>query len=110
MAKIRVKFCNINKTVPLKKSDIAKILSMYAVELKNRFELLKTDEKMPDVLWQEICLIMIETIVKVIPYKKPEKKPKLALRGSYQNCRAKKSSQSNKKIECRFPKHSKESQ
>lgn len=54
MAKIRVKSCNINKTVPLKKFVITKILSTYAVGLKNRFEMLNTAEKMPDALWQII--------------------------------------------------------
>ena len=42
VAKITVKLSNIKKTVPPKKFDVSKIPLSYAVEVKNRFELLRS--------------------------------------------------------------------
>lgn len=48
-------------TVPTKQFDITKIPSTYAVEMKNRFELLDIAKKRLNVLWQEIQSTIIET-------------------------------------------------
>ncbi|RWS06003.1 endonuclease-reverse transcriptase-like protein [Dinothrombium tinctorium] len=76
VAKIKVKLCNIKKTAPPKKFDVSKIPPSYAVDVKNRFELLDTSEKQPDELWQHFQSIILETATKNIPHRKREKKCK----------------------------------
>lgn len=51
---IRVKLRNITMEDPTEKFDITQIPSTFAVEMKNRFELLDTAKKKHNVLWQEI--------------------------------------------------------
>ena len=72
-AKIKVKFCRIKKLVPSKRYDVSADLTSYAVELKNRFELLRTDEKLPEELWQEMETIISSAAEKHVPHKKSEK-------------------------------------
>lgn len=48
---------------PTEKFDNTKMLSTYAIEMKNRFELLDIAKKKLNVLWQEIQPTIIATAV-----------------------------------------------
>ena len=46
----------------------------YLVEVKNRFKVLDLIDRVPDELWMEVCDIVQETGIKIIPKKKKCKK------------------------------------
>lgn len=50
-----------------KRFDTTKIPSTYVIEVKNKFELLNTAEKMRDEQWQGIQSAIIETADRHIP-------------------------------------------
>ncbi|MBN3288198.1 CFDP2 protein, partial [Polyodon spathula] len=73
VATVKLKFCNTKQTVAAKKFNTEKISPSYAVEVKNRFNLLTTEERHPDELWEEVKACIIETALEHVPYKKPSK-------------------------------------
>ena len=48
----------------------------YAVEVTNRFKGLDLIERVPEELWTEVCDIVQEAVIKIIPKKKKCKKVK----------------------------------
>ena len=51
----------------------------YRVEVRNRFKGLDLIDRVPEELWMEICAIVQETGIKIIPMKKKCKKAKMAV-------------------------------
>ena len=56
--------------------DLNQIPYDYAVEVRNRFQGLDLIDRVPDELWTEVCDIVQETGIKIIPEKKKCKKAK----------------------------------
>ena len=54
--------------------DLNQIPYDYTVEVRNRFKGLGLIDRVPDELWMEICDIIDETGIKIIPKKKKCKK------------------------------------
>ena len=52
---------------------MANISTQYAVEVKNRFDLLSFDDKHPDDIWAEVRQSITEAARKHVPYKKRTK-------------------------------------
>ena len=63
------------KTRPFR-YDLNQIPYDYTVEVRNRFKGLDLIDKVPDELWTEVCDIVQETGIKIIPQKKKCKKEK----------------------------------
>lgn len=73
VAKMKLKLCKIKKNTTQKKFNVDNISPMYAVEVKNRFDLLSPEGKDPDEQWREIRDTTIEIAEKHVPYQKPKK-------------------------------------
>ena len=58
------------------KYDLNQILYDYTVEVRNRFKGLDLIDRVPDELWTEVCDIIQETGIKIIPMEKKCKKAK----------------------------------
>ena len=56
--------------------DLYKIPYDYTVEVTNRFKGLDLIDRVPEVLWEEVCDIVQEAVIKTIPKKKKCKKIK----------------------------------
>ena len=56
--------------------DINQIPYNYTVELTNRFKGLDLIDRVPEELWMEVCDIVPEAVIKIIPKKKKCKKAK----------------------------------
>ena len=50
--------------------DLNQIPSDYTVEVRNRFKGLDLIDRVPDELWTEVCDIVQEAEIKIIPKKK----------------------------------------
>ena len=64
-----------HQTTPIR-SDINQIPYDYTVEVRNRFKGLDLIDREPDELWMEVCDIIQETWIKIIPMEKKCKKAK----------------------------------
>ena len=56
--------------------DLIQIPYDYTVEVRNRFNGLDLIDRVPDELWMEVCDIVQETGIKIIPMEKKCKKEK----------------------------------
>ena len=56
--------------------DLSQIPYDYTVEVRNRFKGLDLIDRVPDELWNEVCDIVQEAMIKTIPKKKKHKKAK----------------------------------
>ena len=56
--------------------DLNQIPYDYTVEVRNRFKGLDLIDRVPDELWNEVCVIVQETGIKTIPMEKKCKKAK----------------------------------
>ena len=56
--------------------DLNQILYNYTVEVTNRFKGLDLIDRVPEELWTEVCDIVQEVVIKIIPKKKKCKKVK----------------------------------
>ena len=56
--------------------DLIQIPYDYTVEVRNRFKGLDLIDRVPDELWMEVCDIVQETGIKIIPMEKKCKKEK----------------------------------
>ena len=56
--------------------DLNQIPYDYTVEVRNRFKGLDLRDRVPEELWMEVCDILQETGIKIIPKKKKSKKAK----------------------------------
>ena len=66
----------VGKTTRPFRYDLNQILYDYTVEVTNRFKVLDLIDRVPDKLWTEVCDIVQETEIKIIPKKKKCKKAK----------------------------------
>ena len=76
IAKFRLKLKKVEKITRPFRYDINQIPYNYTVELTNRFKGLDLIDRVPDVLWTEVCDIVQKTGIKTIPKKKKCKKAK----------------------------------
>ena len=76
VAKVRLKLCKIKKSTIQKRFNVDNISPRYAVEVKNSFDSLSSDEKDPEELWREIRDTTIKIAEKHVPYQKPKKTDK----------------------------------
>ena len=60
----------VGKTNRPLRYDLNQIPYDYTVEVRNRFKGLDLIDRVPDELWMEVCDILQETGIKIIPNKK----------------------------------------
>ena len=60
----------VGKTTRLFRYDLNQIPHDYTVEMTNRFKGLGLIDRMPEELWTEVCDIVQETAIKIIPKEK----------------------------------------
>ena len=61
------------KTTRPFKYDLNQIPYSYTVEMRNRFKGLHVIDRVPKELWTEVCNIVQEVVIKMIPKKKKQK-------------------------------------
>ena len=66
----------VGKTARPFRYDLNQIPSDYTVEVRNRFKGLDPIDRVPDVLWNEVCVTVQETGIKTISMEKKCKKAK----------------------------------
>ena len=66
----------MGKTTRPFRCDLNQIPYDYTVKVRNRFKGLDLTDRVPDELWMEVCDIVQETGIKIIPKKKKCKKAK----------------------------------
>ena len=76
ITKFRLKLKKVGKTTRPFRYDWNQIPYDYTVEVRNRFKGLGLIDRVPDELWMEVCDIVQETGIKIIPKKKKCKKTK----------------------------------
>ena len=76
IAKFRLKFKKVGKTIRLLRYDLNQIPYDYTVEVRNRIKGLDLIDRLPDELWMEARDIVQETGIKTIPMEKKCKKAK----------------------------------
>ena len=76
IAKFRLKLKKVGKTTRPFRYDLNQIPYDYTVEVRNRFKELDLIDRVPDELWNEVCNIVQETGIKIIPMEKKCKKAK----------------------------------
>ena len=74
--KFRLKLKNVGKTTRSFTYDLNRILYDYTVEVTNEFKGLDLIDRVPEGLWTEICNILQEAMIKIIPLKKKKKSKK----------------------------------
>ena len=70
IAKFRLKLKKVGRTSKQFRYDLNQIPYVYTVEVRNRFKGLDLIDRVPDVLWMEVCGIVQETGIKTILKKK----------------------------------------
>ena len=76
ISKFRLQFKKVGKTTRPFRYDLNQIPYDYTVEVRNRFKGLDLIDREPDELWTEVCDIVQETGIKIIPEKRKCKKAK----------------------------------
>ena len=76
IAKFRLKLKNVGKITRPFRYDLNQILYDYTVEVRNKLKGLDLTDRVPDELWTEVCDIVQETGIKIIPMEKKCKKAK----------------------------------
>ena len=66
----------VGKTARPFRNDLNQIPYDYTLEVRNRFKGLDLIDRVPHVLWTEVCDIVQETGIKTIPMEKKCKKAK----------------------------------
>ena len=66
----------VGKTTSPFRYDLNQIPYSYTVEVTNRFKGLDLIDRVPEELWMEVCDIVQEAVIKMIPKKKKCKKAK----------------------------------
>ena len=79
IAKFRVKFKKVGKTTRPFRYDLNQTHCDYTVEVRNRFKKLDLIDRVPDVLWMEVCDTVQEIGTKTIPKKRKCKKSKMVV-------------------------------
>ena len=83
IAKFRLKLRKVGKTTRPFRYDLSQIPYDYTVEVTNRFNGLDLIDRVPEELWTEVCDIVQEAVIKIIPKKKKCKKAKWLSRRPY---------------------------
>ena len=76
IAKFRLKLKKVGKTTRPFRYDLNQIPYDYTVVVRNRFKGLDLIDRIPDELWMEVCDIVQEKGIKIIPMEKKCKKAK----------------------------------
>ena len=76
IAKFRLKLKKVGKTTRPFRYNLSQIPYDYTVEVRNKFKGLDLINRVPEELWMEICDIVQETGIKIIPKQKKCKKAK----------------------------------
>ena len=76
IAKFRLKLKKVGKTTRPFRYDLNQIPYDYTVEVTNRFKGLDLIDRVPKVLWTEVCDTVQKIVIKTIPKKKKCKKAK----------------------------------
>ena len=66
----------VGKTIRPFRYDLNHIPYYYSVEVRNRFKGIDLIDRVPDELWTEVCDIVQETGIRIIPIEKKCKKEK----------------------------------
>ena len=66
----------VGKTTQPFRYELNQIPYHYTVEVTNRFKRLYPIDRVPEELWMEVCDIVPEAVIKIIPKKKKCKKAK----------------------------------
>ena len=74
IAKFRLKLKKVGKTTRPFRYDLNQIPYDYIMEVRNRFKVLDLIDRVPDELWNEVCDIVQETVIKTIPMERNAKK------------------------------------
>ena len=112
--KFRLKLKKVGKTNRPFRYDLNQIPYDYTVKVRNRFKGLYLIDSMPDELWKEDRDKVQEAGIKPFPWKRNEKKSKMAVwEGLTNSCEKKRNEKQRRKgkiqaSECRVPKNSKE--
>ena len=69
-----LKLKKVEKTTRPFKYDLNQIPYNYTVKVRNRFKGLDLIDRVPDELWTEVCNIVQETGIKIIPMERNAKK------------------------------------
>ena len=72
--KFRIKLKKVGKTARPFRYDLHQIPYDYTVEVRNRFKGLDMIDRVPEEIWTEVCDIVQETGIKIIPMEKKCKK------------------------------------
>ena len=83
IAKFRLKLKKVGETTTPFSYDLNQIPYDCTVELRNRFKGLDLIDRVPEVLWMEVCDIVQETGIKTTPKKRNAKKQNGCLRRPY---------------------------
>ena len=67
IAKFRLKLKKVGKTTRSFRYDLNQIPYDYTVKVTNRFKGLDLIDKVPEKLWTEVCNIVQEAVIKIIP-------------------------------------------
>ena len=88
----------VGKTTRPFRYDLNQIPYDYTVEVRNRFRGLDLIDRVPDELWTEVCDIVQETGIKIIPMERKCKKAKwLSREGLTNSCEKKRSEKQRRK-------------
>ena len=90
IAKFRFKLKKVGKTTRPLRYDLIQIPYNYTVEVTNRFQGLDLIDRVPEELWTEVCDIVQEAVIKIIPKKKKGKQAKWSSEGALQIAELKK--------------------
>ena len=74
--KLRLKLKKVGKITRPFRYDLNQIPYNYTVEATDRFNRLDLIDRVPEELWTEVCDIVQEAVIKIIPKKKKWKKAK----------------------------------
>ena len=69
IAKFRLKLKKVGKITRPFRYDLNQIPYSYTVEMRNRFKGLHVIDRVPKELWTEVCNIVQEVVIKIIPKK-----------------------------------------
>ena len=83
IAKFRLKLKKVGKPTRLFRYDLNHLPYDYTVKVTNRFKRLDLVDRVPDELWTEVCGIVQETGIKIIPMEKKCNKAKWLSEGPY---------------------------
>ena len=79
IAKFRLKLKKVGKTTRPFRCDLNQIPYDYTVEGRNRFKGLDLVDRVPEELWMDVCDIVQEAGIKIIPKGKKMEKGKMVV-------------------------------